>query len=277
MKLYLEKRGCDFMEGEAAESDLQNYRLFLEFIAKDGRRICGDITRGPVRQPFTTRSGGTDWKVVSNNGLYMHLQYENHTGCYGYNIDAGFTPHYTSADALKVINAASAVQFDSIEIVDSLPAAAHEYTENALTLERAYLTADHAKMVEEVAQCIRENCHSWERGLHRDFREMTADEYKQMTLLAFETAARQYGVIDQEPEKKISCAAFAWHHLTKHLFEEQSYIDPYADPEFLNAIKSFAPYYAGRYTESMTMDDCVQQELPTLTLDEFASRYNQRP
>ncbi len=248
MKLYLEKRGLDFMEDEGMESDLQNYRLFLEFIARNGRRICGDITRGSIRQPYTTRNGGTDWKTVSLNGLYMHLQYENHTGCYGYSIDAGFTPHYTSTDVLKLINAASAVQYDSIEIVDNLPDAAHEYPESALALERAYLAADHAQMVKEVMQCIRENCNSWIRGLHRDFQDMTADEYKQMTLLAFETAARRYGVIDRKPEKEISCVAIAWRNLTKHLFEEQNYIDPYADPEFLSAVKALAPYYVGYYT-----------------------------
>lgn len=63
MKLYLQKRGCDFREDDerTKESDLENYRLFLEFIAKDGRRICGDITRGDVRKPSPwERNGGKE-------------------------------------------------------------------------------------------------------------------------------------------------------------------------------------------------------------------------
>lgn len=97
MKLYLEKRGCDFSEDDKdarQKSDLENHRLFLEFIDRDGKRICGDVSRGIVR------SG--DWRngkpvIVSTNGLYTDFQYENHTGCYCYQSWRGPAGEYQAA------------------------------------------------------------------------------------------------------------------------------------------------------------------------------------
>ena len=260
MKLYLEKRGCDFFKDDerAKESDLENYRLFLEFIAKDGRRICGDVSRGDVRKPFTNNRGRTDYKTVSTNGLYTHFQYENHTGCYGYTIDADFTPYYTQADVLKLINTASAVQYDEIEIVPELPAAAHDYPESALILERAYLEKEHAALVAETEQKIRDNYMAWNNGLRWAFFKMTPEEYKRLTLLAFDLMIERLGVIEQEPENKLTPAALVAHNMTKHFFEEQHHIDPYADAAFLEALEKRSPFYVGRY-------------LPTITPEEFAA------
>lgn len=261
MKLYLEKRGCDFWkEDEAArrESDMGNYRLFLEFIAKDGRRICGDLTRGVIRQPFTNNRGRTDYKTVSINGLYHHLQYEDHTGTYAYHIDAAFTPYFTQADALKLINTASAVQYDAIEIVDKLPDDAHEYPENVLLLERAYLEKEHAKLYEETEQHIRDNYMVWMNGLRWSFHCMTKEEYKKLTQLAFCLMVDRYGVIEAEPENRITPSAMVAHHMTKHFFEEQHFVDPYDDKEFLQELESLSPFYVGRY-------------LPVVTPEQFAA------
>ena len=258
MKLYLEKRGCNFSEKDenaCRESDLGNYRLFLEFIAKDGRRICGDITRGDVRKPITNNRGRTDYKTVSTNGLYAHLQYENHTGCYAYVIDVDFTPYFTQADALKLVNAASAVQYDAVEIVDRLPPAAHEYPESALALERAYKAADHAALYAETEQKVRDNYMHWTRGLEWSFKSLTADEYKRLTLLAFELAAKQYGKIDREPENKLTPGALVAHHMAKHFFEEQHILDPYTDDLFLSRLEALSPYYVGRYLSTVTPEE----------------------
>ena len=103
MKLYLEKRGCDFSplhdKDLIAESDLGNFRLFLEFISKDGRRVCGDISRCDLREHFTNKRGRADYKTISRNGLSAHMCYEDHTGCYAYDIHADFTPRYTKASS----------------------------------------------------------------------------------------------------------------------------------------------------------------------------------
>lgn len=265
MKLYLEKRGCDFWpdeENARRESDLENHRLFLEFIAKDGRRICGDISRGDIRQPFTNKRGKVDYKTVSLNGLYAHFQYENHTGCYAYEIRPDFTPHFTKADALRLINAVSAVQYDEVVLVQCLPDAAHDYPEYALAMEREYLERDHAALVAETEEHIRDNFMAWVNRLRWAFSRMTPEEYKRLSLLAFKMMAEQYGVIEEEPENKLAPAALAAHHLTKHFFEEQLFVDPYADVAFLKEIEAYSPYYVGRY-------------LLTYTPEEFAAKFGQ--
>ena len=258
MKLYLEKRGCDFWEDDKdarQHSDLENYRLFLEFIDRDGKRICGDVSRGAVR------SG--DWRkgkpvIVSTNGLYTDFEYENHTGCYCYQSWRGPAGDYTKADVLKLVNSLSAVQYDGVEIVDNLPDAAHEYPENVIELERVYLAGEHAAMVEETKQKINDSFITWYNGLQWSFHKMTPAEYKECTLLAFRLMADEYGVLSERPEPATP-ASFVAHRMSKHFFEGQDIIDPYADEAFLFELEKHSPYYIGRY-------------LPEMTLAEFASR-----
>ena len=258
MKLYLEKRGCDFSESDKdarQKSDLENHRLFLEFIDRDGKRICGDISRGAVR------SG--DWRkgkpvIVSTNGLYTDFQYENHTGCYCYQSWRGPAGDYTKADVLKLVNSLSAVQYDGVEIVDNMPEAAHEYPENVIELERAYLAGEHAAMVEETKQKISDSFISWHNGLQWSFHKMTPAEYKECTLLAFRLMADKHGTLFERPEQPTP-ASFTAHRMSKHFFEEQHIIDPYADEAFLFELEKYSPYYVGRY-------------MPEMTLKEFASR-----
>ena len=256
MKLYLEKRGCDFSSSdtEALKSDLGNYRLFLEFIDKDGKRICGDVTRGDIRG---TKPDGKAY-TISKNGLYTDFQYESHSGCFCYHAEIGCAGSFTQKTVLELVNSLSAVVFDEIEIVDRLPAAAHEYPESVLELERAYLAGEHAAMVNETEQKIRENYINWCNGLQWNFRKMTPEEYKRCTLLAFRIMVSRYGIFAEKP-KELTPGAWVAGKMSKHFFEEQSFIDPYADEEFLKELERLSPYYVGRYLPEMTIEEFAQQ------------------
>lgn len=72
MKLYLEKRGCDFWELDESvrESDLGNYRLFMEFIDREGKRVCGDVSCGPVRKECWNKH-----KTQKNGSLFRKLAF----------------------------------------------------------------------------------------------------------------------------------------------------------------------------------------------------------
>ena len=255
MKLYLEKRGCDFTAEDAArtKSDLGNYRLYLEFIDHEGRRIMGDVSRCDIREAC---KGGRGYRVVSEDGLSQHLCREDHKGCWGYRIDADFTPMYTRADVLRLVNAASAVLYDGVEIVDELPAAAHDYPDVVLALEREYLARDHAALYQETADLIRENFLHWKGGMRWALAQMTPDEYKQLTLLAFGLLAQKYGVaVDMnKSEKRLLHAAYVGHEMAEHLFEKQKIIDPAADPVFLRDVYALCPYGVGQYVQAMTPD-----------------------
>lgn len=149
-----------------------------------------------------------------------------------------------------------------MEIVDELPPAAHEYPENVLALERAYLAADHAALVEVVEQKIRLDFMTWCHASDLTFKGFTPEEYKRVTLLAFQQMAEKYGVVtvdikDQVARLKPGC--FVVHHMAKHFFEEQGVVDPYADESFLQELEALSPYYVGRY-------------LPEITPEEFAAR-----
>ncbi|MBR4577323.1 MAG: hypothetical protein IKO25_08970 [Clostridia bacterium] len=253
MTLYLEKRGCDFSKDDEAarrESDLGNYRLFLEFIDKDGRRVCGDVQRRTIREDrWNEKKQTREWnKVISEYGLGIHWQYENYKGCYGYPLDP--FGRFRKADVLRLVNSVSAVQYDAVEIVDTLPPAAHDYPESALALERIYLANDHAELFESMKQKVRENFISWKNAHDFSFRSMDPDEYKQLTLLAFQLMAEQYGIISTDIASagtRLKPGCLIAHHMTKHFFEEQSIVDPYADESFLKELEILSPYYVGRY------------------------------
>lgn len=256
MKLYLEKRGCDFMEEDARqESDLENYRLFLEFIDPDGKRICGDVMRGAILS--SDRKHGKPI-TISQNGLYTDFQYESHSGCYCYHPKIGCAGEFTKANVLKLVNSLSAVTYDSVEIVDRLPGAAHEYPECVLELERAYLASEHAAMVEEAEQTIRDNYTRWHSGLQWRFHHMAPDEYRRCTLIAFQAATEKYGVVEAKQEKTTEAGWVAF-RLCKHFFEEQDFVDPYEDDAFLLELEKCCPYHVRRY-------------LPQMSPQEFADR-----
>lgn len=253
MKLYLEKRGCDFSaddETARRESDLENYRLFLEFIDTEGRRVCGDVGRGDIREKG---------KTISRNGLYAHWQYENYKGCFGYpSVYEGVQGSYKKANVLALVNRYSAVQYDAVEIVDELPPAAHDYPENVLALERAYLAADHAALVEVLEQKIRADFITWQNASDFSFKGFTPDEYKRVTLTAFRLMVEKYGVVTvdiQDARSRLKPGRWIAHHMTKHFFEEQGVIDPYADESFLQELEALSPYYVGRYLRTVTPEE----------------------
>lgn len=253
MKLYLEKRGCDFSaddETARRESDLENYRLFLEFIDTEGRRVCGDVGRGDIREKG---------KTISRNGLYAHWQYENYKGCFGYpSVYEGVQGRYKKANVLALVNRYSAVQYDAVEIVDELPPAAHDYPENVLALERAYLASDHAALVEVLEQKIRADFITWQNASDFSFKGFTPDEYKRVTLTAFRLMVEKYGVVTvdiRDARSRLKPGCLIAHHMTKHFFEEQLVIDPYADESFLQELEALSPYYVGRYLRTVTPEE----------------------
>jgi hypothetical protein len=237
MTLYLQKRGCDFFHGDdvASQSDLGNYRLFLEFIDRDGKRICGDVMRGDRREVINGKA-----KTVSRNGLYTDFGYQCHRGCYHYVTDVGCLGEYTQADVLRVVNRYSAVQYGSIAIVDELPTL--EYPEDVLELERAYLEREHAAMVEEYKAKIRENFIFWYTGSRWDYRKMTPEERKACTLLAFDEMVKRYGAV-LEPGR--TPAHLIARHMVAYLMEQ----DDIADGEFVEELRMYSPYYIGHYQE----------------------------
>lgn len=242
MILYLEKRGCDFQPD--GESDLGNFRLFLEFIDKEGRRVCGDVVRGYV---------WSKGKVVADGALYAHWQYENYKGTFAYPLPGGCAGQYTKADVLSLVNRYSVVKYDAAEIVEKLPAAARQYPESVAALNRAYLAADHAALFQSIEQKIRQNFADWMQASDYAFHGLTPDEYKRLTLLAFQLMTERYGVVEagaKDAEIRLDCGSLAAHHMTKHFFEEQGVVDPYADKAFLRELLKLSPYYVGRYVEN---------------------------
>lgn len=261
MKLYLEKRGMDFYDEETRrESDLENYRLFLEFIDRQGRRVCGDIGRMDIRESvWSERSGKRNTRIVSRNGLSAHWQYENYKGCFGYPIDV--YGRYKKADVLKLVNSVSAVQYDAVEIVKELPEAAHDYPENVLDLERAYLAADHEALVKSIEDKIRANYTSWHNASDYSFARFTPDEYKRITLIAFRMMVENYGVIEcdiKATETRLKLGCLVARRMAKHFFEEQGTIDPYADEAFLKELYNLSPYYVGGYLNIQTPEKFLE-------------------
>ena len=258
MKLFLEKRGCDFREGDqrAAGSDMGNYRLVCEFIGKDGRRIFCELTMS-----------------AEGDRLCAEFEYEHRDGTgRRLNVTPDFTPTFTQADVLRLLNSVSATQYDGVEIVDRLPDAARDYPADVKELARAYSEADHKALVDELAEKIAANFHEWSRASDCSFRTLSDDEYKQLTLLAFRGAAARYGVITEDlhdVDEKLKGAAWLAHIMADHLFEEQAVIDPYADMAFLEKLRELSPYYVGRYMQEAHIDSMTA--LNTVEPDELAA------
>ena len=259
--LYLVKRGCDFFPSDntTRESDLGNYRLFLEFIDRDGVRVCGDVLHGEVR--MVSPNGKV--QIVTDNGLYCDFQYESHNGCFVYRVPEHDELRYIRADVLKLVNSMSAVQYDRIEFTDKLPGDVQRYPDDVLELEHAYLAREHAAMLSKCEALIREDFVRWKDGtLRSDLRRMTPDEYRRMTQIAFDCMVEKYGVISDRVNTPLYWMA---HHMTKHFFEEQHYVDPYGDKSFLLQLHARSPYCVGRYLRAT----------PALTHEEFSEQYIQ--
>ncbi len=257
MILYLEKRGCDFFDrdgGKTAGSDLENYRLALEFIDREGVRVCGDITMCDVREWRRKKSGKEECKIVSTIGLHTNFQYENWQGCYSYEVDTrGF--RYTQADALKLINSVSAVQYEAVSIVDILPEAAREYPPEVAAMADAREAREHAALMEDAMRRARSD---WTRLVRTtdhavQFMKVTPDEYKRLCIATLEGIRDKFGIITQKGAYAVAGIGAA-HHVTKKIFEEQGIFNPHDDQEFINTILPLCPYYVARYLDVFTLD-----------------------
>lgn len=113
--LILRKRGCDFWPDspERDASDLENYRLFVQYCNRSGHYICGDV--GLSACPDSKRKK----RKPGIGKLCTSFQIEEDTGTYAYE-PSGFVygqMEYTRLDVLRLINADSIVQYDRVEII----------------------------------------------------------------------------------------------------------------------------------------------------------------
>lgn len=127
--LKLLKMGCDFWSDENLKkvSDLENYRLRLNFIDKNGIEVSGDVSRG-YKNRFTKKNGEPLKKYVKvhQHMLCADFQYIASDGfTYGYKTNSIYKfiddndLNYNSIDLLKLINHLSSENYTSIEILGS--------------------------------------------------------------------------------------------------------------------------------------------------------------
>lgn len=245
--LYLEKRGCDFFEDDKrvrGVSDMQNYRLFLTFVDREGVRVSGDLSRYDRR----TEKG----KVIVPNAMHADFCYEDRRGCWGYHVNTdGYL--YTQADALKLINGVSAVQYDAVEIVDRLPDAAKAFPEEAEALAAAREAQEHAQMARECLESARDNWVWFCRMGDWRAKKLTPDEYKQVCLAALENVRDKYGIVTRGSGFHVP-GILAAREVTKHIFEEQEIFDPLKDRDFINAALPICPYHVAQYLDAFTLE-----------------------
>lgn len=113
--LILRKRGCDFCPDspERDASDMENFRLFVQYCNRDGHYICGDIGLGVIPDSKRNKQNPGIGK------LHAHFQIEKDNGAFGYD-PSGYTfgdLEYSKEDVLRLINADSIVQYDRVEII----------------------------------------------------------------------------------------------------------------------------------------------------------------
>ena len=117
MVLKLERLGLDISPKYNAEiyglTDLDNHRLRAVINTKDGKEVTVDFIHGKVYN----FAGGKKVLSVGAQASY----YDEEQNCWGYSgLDflGRVYMSFTKADILKAVNTVSAVQYDSIEVVD---------------------------------------------------------------------------------------------------------------------------------------------------------------
>ena len=113
--LTLEKRGCNFWKDapEWKYSNVGNYRVFTEFIDKNGVEVCGDFGGYDVRD-YTKKSK----PVTRKNALHRDLQYTNSDGItYGYSGGNAENHSYTLEGILEFVNSISAETYEKIKFI----------------------------------------------------------------------------------------------------------------------------------------------------------------
>ena len=111
--LLVEKRGCNFFQndGSTKNSDVGNYRVFIRFIAKDGTKVCGDVSRFQ----------GSEMLCADM------CRYDDNGNCFGLvrhkpgeiNYHAPRVYPYTIEGILRYVNDRSAEHYDDIKWVCS--------------------------------------------------------------------------------------------------------------------------------------------------------------
>ena len=263
MKLYLERRGCNFTaDYPDTQSDMTNFRLFMEFIDRDGKRVCGDVGRCDVREFYTTRASNTKCRILSPDGLHFDLQYECYStryhdhGTFGYVFDVPQDARYTQADTLRVVNSFSAVQYEAVEIVDELPPEAHDYPPFALELEQQYLARQRAAEVADTREWLADGCMHWlnEPGNYAaDWaRHLTPDDVYNLTrdacTIAFEHIASYKNELIVKACGKNLDALYRW------LFTEQKHFRIADHPAFLRLLYEEYPDRAALYVPTLDAD-----------------------
>ncbi len=130
--LYLEKRGCDFFNGDEinSKSDVTNYRVgSYDYSIKgyDGNNYILEFTHGDKRRyrkvDYRTHKvlKHPVYEVTNNNALFLDTQFENEKGCWRnsqlehrvWTMDFSFTLD----NILAVVNLISVDKYDKIEFV----------------------------------------------------------------------------------------------------------------------------------------------------------------
>lgn len=120
--LKLIKLGNDFRPGtpECTESDLENYRLRVEFTDKNGISVIGDLGRKNEMTYIGARGQKLKRpRVVETNKLCVSFSYYNKNGsCLRYVPVEHEKYHYTKHDVMQFISELTGIQYDRIEIED---------------------------------------------------------------------------------------------------------------------------------------------------------------
>lgn len=125
--LKLKKMGCDFWLDDSIKnySDLENFRLRLEFIDKENNYVMGDIGRG-YKYRFTQKNGKLLKKYIKIHSHTLHCDFQitKKDGMpYGYKTKMindyiqENDLNYNSKDLLKLINYLSSDTYENIEII----------------------------------------------------------------------------------------------------------------------------------------------------------------
>ena len=132
MKLYLEKRGCNFSGNDDINkySDIGNFRVCTtgySIAGKDGNMYFIEFTRCDKRRFTNKRTGAPlkHYKIEHCHKLHVSTAYENESGCYGnINLDSicyDLELDYTQKDILTAVNLISKDVYTSIEFTNWLP------------------------------------------------------------------------------------------------------------------------------------------------------------
>ena len=113
--LTLEKRGCNFWKDapEWEYSNIGNYRVYAEFIDKNGVEVCGDFGGYDVRD-YTKKTA----PVMRKNALHCDLAYTNSDGgTYCYNRGSAEKYSYTQEGILEFVNSIAAETYEKIKFI----------------------------------------------------------------------------------------------------------------------------------------------------------------